>query len=46
MHPERVSDEDANLVIQALFDIRTEFRRIRSILEEEYGEEGDDQEDS
>jgi hypothetical protein len=38
-------DDDATLVIEALFDLRTELRRIRLILEEAYGDEGDDEED-
>jgi hypothetical protein len=39
-------DEDAILVLEALFDLRTELRRIRRILEEAYGDEGDTEEDS
>ena len=40
------SDEDFTLIIQALFDIRTELRRIRALLEDEDGEQGDEEEDS
>jgi hypothetical protein len=41
-----VTDEDATLVIEALFDIRTELREIRRLLEEEYGgEQGREEEE-
>jgi hypothetical protein len=32
-------DDDATLIIQALFDIRTELREIRRLLEEDCGGE-------
>jgi hypothetical protein len=41
-----VTDEDATLIIQALFDIRRELQRIRVILEDDDGEQGDEEEDS
>jgi hypothetical protein len=41
-----ISDEDVTLIIQALFDIRTELRRIRALLEDEDGEQRDEEEDS
>jgi hypothetical protein len=41
-----VSDEDVTLIIQALFDIRTELRKIRVLLEDEDGEQGDEEEES
>jgi hypothetical protein len=41
-----VPDDDVTLIIQALFDIRTELRRIRALLEDDDGEQGDEEEDS
>jgi hypothetical protein len=42
-----MTDEDAILVIKALFDIRVELGRIRRLLEEVVdGEQEDDGEDS
>jgi hypothetical protein len=42
-----LSDEDGTLILQALFDIRRELRRIRAaLLEEDDGEQGDEEEDS
>jgi hypothetical protein len=41
-----VSDDEVTLIIQALFDIRTELRRICTLLEDEDGEQGDEEEDS
>jgi hypothetical protein len=41
-----VTDEDVTLIIQALFDIRTELRKIRILLEGDDGEQGDEEEDS
>jgi hypothetical protein len=41
-----VTDDDVTLIIQALFDIRTGLRRIRGLLEEDDGEQGDEEEDS
>jgi len=41
-----VSDEDATLIIGALFDIRVDLRRIRQLLEDEVGEQGDEEEES
>jgi hypothetical protein len=41
-----VSDEDVTRIIQALFDIRVELRKIRILLEDEDGEQGDEEEDS
>jgi hypothetical protein len=40
-----VSEEDATLVIEALFDIRVDLRRIRQLLEDEIGEQGDEEEE-
>jgi hypothetical protein len=41
-----MTDEDAILILEALFDIRTELRAIRRLLEEEFdGEQGDEEED-
>jgi hypothetical protein len=40
-----LEDEDATLIIQALFDIRTELRLIRELLEGDDGEQGDSEED-
>ena len=37
---------DVTATLNALFDIRNELRRIRALLEEEYGEQGDEEEDS
>jgi hypothetical protein len=41
-----VSDDDVTLIIQALFDIRVELRKIRILLEDGDGEQGDEEEDS
>lgn len=43
-----VSDEDVTAIIEALFDIRTELRRIRAILdrEDEDDSKGSEEEDS
>jgi hypothetical protein len=42
-----MTEEDATLILEALFDIRTELRRIRRLLEEELdGEQGDEEADS
>jgi hypothetical protein len=41
-----ISDDDVTLIIQALFDIRTELRRIRAVLEDDDGQQGDEEEDS
>jgi hypothetical protein len=41
-----ISDDDVPLIIQALFDLGTELRRIRSLLEDDDGEQGDEEEDS
>jgi hypothetical protein len=41
-----VSDDDVTPIIQALFDIRTELRKIRILLEADDGEQGDEEEDS
>jgi hypothetical protein len=40
-----VSDEDASLIIKALFDIRVDLHEIRRILEEDDGEQGDEEEE-
>ena len=40
-----MTDDDVTLVVQALFDIRTELRLIRLILEDDDGEQGDAEED-
>lgn len=41
-----VSDEDVTAIIEALFDIRTELRRIVVLLEEDDGEQGNEETDS
>ena len=41
-----VTDEDVTLILKALFDIRTELRKIRILLEGDDGEQGDEEEDS
>jgi len=41
-----LSDDDVRVILEALFDIRTELRRIRVLLEDESGEQGDEEEDS
>jgi hypothetical protein len=42
-----ISEDDVTLIIQALFDIRTELRLLRSLLtEDENGEQGHEEEDS
>jgi hypothetical protein len=40
-----LTDEDVTLIIQALFDIRTELRKIRALLEEDDGEQGGEEEE-
>ncbi len=40
-----VTDEDVSLIIEALFDIRTDLREIRALLEDDDGEQGDEEED-
>jgi hypothetical protein len=45
-HPDLVlSEDDVKVILEALFDIRTELRRIRVLLEEDDGEQGDEEED-
>jgi hypothetical protein len=41
-----VSDDDVTSIIEALFDIRTELRRVVVLLEEDNGEQGDEETDS
>jgi hypothetical protein len=41
-----VSNDDVTLIIEALFDIRTELRLIRAVLEDDDGEQGDEEKDS
>jgi len=41
-----VSDDDVTAIIEALFDIRTELRRIVVLLKEDDGEQGDEEADS
>ena len=41
-----LTDDEVQVIIEALFDIRTELRRIRVLLEDEDGEQGDEAEDS
>jgi hypothetical protein len=41
-----ITEDDVTLIIQALFDIRTELRKIVILLEDEDGEQGDEEEDS
>jgi hypothetical protein len=40
-----VTEDDVTLIIQALFDIRLELRKIRILLEDDDGEQGDEEED-
>lgn len=41
-----LTDDAIQVIIKALFDIRTELRWIRALLEDEDGEEGNEAEDS
>jgi len=41
-----LSDEESRLIIEALFDIRTELRRIRAILERDDDSQGSEEKDS
>ena len=41
-----VEDTDVTSIIEALFDIRTELRWIRALLEEDDGEQRDEEADS
>jgi hypothetical protein len=41
-----VSEDDVTAIIEALFDIRTELRRIVVLLEEDDGEQGNEEADS
>ena len=41
-----LTDEEFRLIIEALFDIRTELSRIRAILEGDDDSEGSEEEDS
>jgi hypothetical protein len=41
-----VTDDDIRLIIEALFDIRTELRAIVALLEADDESEGSDEEDS
>jgi hypothetical protein len=41
-----VSEDDVTAIIEALFDIRTELRRIVVPLEEDDGEQGNEEADS
>jgi hypothetical protein len=41
-----LTDDDVRVMIEAFFDIRTELRRIRVLLEDDDGEQGDKEEDS
>ena len=41
-----VTEDDIRLIIEALFDIRTELRAIVALLEAEDDSEGSDEEDS
>lgn len=40
-----VADDDVTAIIEALFDIRTELRRIVVLLGEDDGEQGDEEAD-
>jgi hypothetical protein len=40
-----ISDDDVTLIIEALFDIRTELRKIRDLLEDESGEQEEENDD-
>jgi hypothetical protein len=41
-----LTDDEIQVIIEALFDIRTELRRIRVLLEDDDGEQRDEAEDS
>jgi hypothetical protein len=41
-----LTDDGFRLIIEALFDMRTELRVIRAILEEDDDEEGSEEEES
>jgi hypothetical protein len=41
-----LTDDEVQVIIKALFDIRTELRRIRVLLEDDDGEQRDEAEDS
>jgi hypothetical protein len=41
-----LSSDDVQAILEALFDIRAELRKIRILLEDEDGEQGDEAEDS
>jgi hypothetical protein len=41
-----VTDEDVTLIIQALFDIRTDLRMVKRLLEDDDGEQEDEATDS
>jgi hypothetical protein len=41
-----LTDDEIQVIIEALFDIRTELRRIRILLEDDDGEQRDEEEDS
>jgi hypothetical protein len=41
-----LTDDEVQVIIEALFDIRTELRRIRVLLEDDDGEQRDEAEDS
>jgi hypothetical protein len=41
-----LTDDEIRVIIEALFDIRTELRRIRVLLEDDDGEQRDEAENS
>jgi hypothetical protein len=41
-----LTDDEIQVIIEALFDIRTELRRIRVLLEDDDGEQRDEAENS
>ena len=41
-----LDDDDVRVLLEALFDIRSELTRIRVLLEDEHGEQEDEEEDS
>jgi len=40
-----LTDDDVKVVLEVLFDMRSELTRIRLLLEDEDGEQGDEEED-
>jgi len=40
-----LTDDDVKVLLEVLFDVRSELTRIRLLLEDEDGEQGDEEED-